>query len=85
MEAAPAASGTGTLKINSIPWSQVYVDNRLIGNTPQTAITLPAGDHRVTLINPDFQIREVLSVHIDPGQTVTRVVRFDTGGAAPNP
>ncbi|MFO0693416.1 MAG: protein kinase [Polyangiales bacterium] len=83
MESAPAASGTGTLKINSIPWSQVYVDNRLIGNTPQTAITLTAGDHRVTLINPDFQIREVLSVHIDPGQTVTRVVRFDTGAAAP--
>lgn len=66
----------GVLKVNSMPWSLVYVDNRLVGNTPQTNIQLTAGTHRVTLINPDFQLREDLSVTIEPGQTATRVVRF---------
>ena len=39
-----------------------HVDGRRIGNTPQTNIPLPAGRHTVTLINPDFNIRERVSV-----------------------
>ena len=71
------ASGPGTLRINSRPWSQVYVDGRLIGNTPQMNISLPAGPHRVTLVNPDFNIRENVSVTITAGEVTTKIVTLN--------
>ncbi len=74
-----AAGQTGKLRINSRPWSQVYVDGRLVGNTPQMNISLPAGPHRVTLVNPDFRVRQTVNVNIAPGQTVTRIVTLNTG------
>lgn len=70
-------TGPGTLRINTRPWSQVYVDGRLIGNTPQMNISLPAGSHRVTLVNPDFNIRQSVSVTIEAGQVTTRVLTLD--------
>lgn len=66
--------GTGTLRINTRPWSQVYVDGRLIGNTPQMNIQLSSGRHRVTLVNPEFDVRHTVSVNIQAGETTTRIV-----------
>jgi eukaryotic-like serine/threonine-protein kinase len=77
---AAAAGGTGTLRINTRPWSQVFVDGRLIGNTPQMNITLPAGRHTVTLVNPEFNIRQTVQVEITAGQTETRVLTLQPGG-----
>jgi serine/threonine protein kinase len=72
---APAASGApGTLRINSRPWAQVFVDGRNIGNTPQMNVSLPAGAHRVMLVNPEFNLRKTLSVNIRPGQVETQIV-----------
>ena len=51
--------------------------HRLIGNTPQMNISLPAGSHRVTLVNPDFNIRQSVSVTIEAGQVTTRVLTLD--------
>lgn len=70
-------TGPGTLRINTRPWSQVYVDGRLIGNTPQMNIPLPAGSHRVTLVNPDYNIRQSVNVTIEAGQVTTRVLTLD--------
>jgi len=72
--------GNGTLRINTRPWSQVFVDGQLIGNTPQMNIPLRAGAHRVTLVNSDFNIRETVSVTITAGQTETRVLTLTPGG-----
>jgi hypothetical protein len=75
-DAAPAArsGGLGTLRVNSRPWSRVIVDGRLIGNTPQMAIPLRAGTHRLKLVNPEFGIDKTLTVDIKPGEITTRVV-----------
>ena len=72
----------GTLLINSTPWSQVIVDGRVIGNTPQMNISLPSGSHRVELVNEQFNVRETLTVQITPGETTRRIVRLQipTGG-----
>jgi serine/threonine-protein kinase len=67
------AGGSGTLRINSRPWSQVFVDGRLIGNTPQMNISLSAGRHQVTLVNPDFNVRHTITVNVVAGETVTRI------------
>jgi eukaryotic-like serine/threonine-protein kinase len=73
--AAPASGGgQGTLRINSRPWSQVVIDGRPIGNTPQMNVALPAGTHRVTLVNPEFNLRRNLTITIKPGQVETQII-----------
>jgi serine/threonine-protein kinase len=75
-KSAPAAvsGGTGTLRVNTRPWSRVVVDGRLIGNTPQMNIPLPPGTHTINLVNPEFGISKSLTVQIKSGETVTRVL-----------
>lgn len=75
-----ASGGAGTLRINTRPWSQVFIDGRLIGNTPQMSISLPAGRHTVTLVNSDFDIRETITIDIAAGETTTRVLTLQPGG-----
>jgi len=77
----PAASGApGTLMVNTTPWSMVTVDGRLIGNTPQRSISLRPGRHVVTLVNPDFNIRQVRRVTIRSGETSRLIVTLTPGG-----
>jgi eukaryotic-like serine/threonine-protein kinase len=70
----------GTLRVNTRPWSQVLVDDRFIGNTPQMNIVLPAGKHKVTFISPTFNIKKDITVRIGTGKTVTKVVTLVPGG-----
>jgi hypothetical protein len=75
--AAPAtggAKGKGTLRVNTRPWSQVSIDGKLIGNTPQMNLQLQAGTHTVVLSNPEFGVTKSLVVTIKPDETVTRVI-----------
>ncbi|MET0389037.1 MAG: PEGA domain-containing protein, partial [Polyangiales bacterium] len=72
-----AASGMGSLRINSRPWSQVYIEGKLVGTTPQRDIPLPAGTHTVHLINPELDMRKTLLVHVAPGESITRVETLD--------
>lgn len=88
IEAAPpmvaeppaATSETGTLRINTKPWTQVSVDGQPIGNTPQLNINLPAGEHTVDLVNPEFNIRSSIKVQIPAGQTITKILDLSAGG-----
>ncbi len=77
---AGSGGGEGTLRVNTRPWSQVFVDGRLIGNTPQMNISLPSGSHRLTLVNSDFNIRETVNVQIRAGQVTTKIVTLTPGG-----
>ena len=57
LEAAPPAAPAappGTLFVNATPWGSVYVDGRLVGNTPQTNLQLPAGTHRLRVVRDGF-------------------------------
>jgi tRNA A-37 threonylcarbamoyl transferase component Bud32 len=72
----PAEEGNGTLRVNTTPWTEVYVDGRLIGNTPQMNISLPAGRHVLLLINREHEIRETMSVVIRAGQTQSIIRRL---------
>lgn len=67
------ANGAALLRINSRPWAQVYVDGRLVGNTPQLALQLPPGEHNVRLVNGIFAMGKVLNVKLRAGERVTRV------------
>jgi hypothetical protein len=78
-ETPTPTGGEGTLRVNTRPWSQVFVDGRLIGNTPQMNIPLPAGSHRLTLVNPDFNIRETVNVQVRAGQVTTQILTLTPG------
>jgi serine/threonine-protein kinase len=72
----PAASGAGTLNMNSIPVSKVVLDGKPLGSTPKVGVSVPAGTHSVTFIHPDLGKKSV-SVQIKSGETKTAAVKFD--------
>lgn len=44
--------GKGRLRVNGVPWANVYVDGRQVGVTPMRALNLYAGKHLVELRHP---------------------------------
>jgi len=74
----PAAAAPGQLQVVVMPWGEVTVDGRLIGQTPLDRITLPAGTHRVRVRHPAHDPWE-RDVVIRPGQTEKVRVDFTAG------
>jgi PEGA domain len=74
-EKAPAATGTGTLNINSIPVSKVILDGKPIGSTPKVGISVPAGSHTVVFIHPE-KGKKSTTVTVKAGETKTAAVKF---------
>jgi hypothetical protein len=69
-QAAGPGSGEGTLKISSKPPCEIVIDGKSTGLvTPQTSIALPAGSHRVTLVNREKDIKKTVSVQISANTT----------------
>jgi hypothetical protein len=75
--AEPRSIGNqGILRINSRPWSQVYVDGRIVGNTPQMNIPLAPGSHKIKLVNPQLGMSKNVKVRIQSGETTTKIVEL---------
>ena len=71
------AGNLGFLRINSKPWTKIFVDGVDTNlNTPQTAYQMSPGMHQIMLFNPEFGIRETFSVHIIAGETQTVIKDF---------
>jgi hypothetical protein len=64
----------GTLRLNTKPWSVVYLDKRKLGITPLMGARLPVGTHRLTLVNGEQGLRKTLNVTIQAGKTTTQWV-----------
>ena len=63
-----AEKGMGELSVQTRPWSRVSIDGKYIKNTPIVRYPLKAGDHTVTLENPQFNIKLDYQVTIIPGE-----------------
>jgi len=73
--AAKAVGGNGVLMISSKPPCEILVDGKPTGlMTPQRALPLPAGKHRITLVNPAQQIKKTLTVEITANAS-TKVIQ----------
>jgi hypothetical protein len=74
---APAADApTGTVVMAVSPWGQIEVNGANAGTTPPLAqLALREGTHTITIRNADFPPHRV-TVHVEPGQTVTLRHRF---------
>jgi hypothetical protein len=71
-EPPPPAAEDGFLTLDTIPWSNVALGNRRLGTTPLIRFRLPAGEHNLTLTNPEQGIRSTYRVVVQPGQTTAR-------------
>jgi serine/threonine-protein kinase len=74
-EKPTAASGNGTLNMNSIPVSKVILDGKPLGSTPKVGQSVSAGSHTVTFIHPDLG-KQTVTVQVKPGETKTAAVKF---------
>jgi serine/threonine-protein kinase len=70
--APPPATGDGYLTLMTSPWTTVTLDGRVLGDTPLVRERLPAGHHRLRLVNEDEGISESYDVDIVAGETTTR-------------
>jgi serine/threonine-protein kinase len=67
---------TGVLRLDTIPWSEVYLGKRKLGITPLMGIKLPSGTHRLTAVNKDLGLKKTFSITIRPDRTTTRQVKI---------
>ena len=78
--ATPAPVQTGTLAVSVQPWARVRLGDRDLGATPVAAVSLPAGEHVLTLVNPEFPPQTV-RVRVAPGErTATTVSLWERVG-----
>jgi serine/threonine-protein kinase len=73
---APAPSPkveSASLDLNAVPWAHVRIDGNDRGDTPLLDVVLPAGQHRVELINEPLGVRRELSIELHPGEHARRV------------
>src|SRR6478609_788338 len=73
--AKPAATGNGTVNLNSIPVSNVLLDGRPMGQTPRMGVSVPPGSHTVVFVNGEHG-RKAKTITVESGKTATVVVRF---------
>ncbi len=69
-------AATGTLRLNSRPTAQIMIGGSSRGYTP-ARLDLPAGTHKITLVNNDQGLRKTVTVTIRAGETTTELVRFE--------
>ncbi len=61
---------TGLLKVQVVPWGQVFLDGKLLGETP-LEVSVPAGKHVLTVRNPQRRTH-VDTIYVEPGKTIER-------------
>ena len=72
----------GTVEaIQAIPWAKVYLGNRLLGDTPLTAVRLPAGEQRLRFVNEPLGVDQVKVIVVRPGDNPKIIVPMTGSGS----
>jgi hypothetical protein len=72
---AESSKGVGTLMVSSKPPCEIVIDGvATVLTTPQRAIKLPAGKHKITLFNLRYKIDKTFEVTIEP-KRATKLIR----------
>jgi hypothetical protein len=66
---------TGELSANAVPWAEVWMNGKKIGETPVAAMVVPLGTHEIVFRNPQFPERHV-TVTVNASTPVTASVDF---------
>ena len=71
----------GTVEaIQAIPWAKVFLGNRLLGETPLTAVRLPAGEQRLRFVNEPLGVDQVKVIVVRPGNNPKIIVPMTGSG-----
>ena len=61
----------GSININAVPWAEVWINGKSVGETPIGNLTLPLGEHEIVFRHPQLgEQRRRATVRLD---SVTRV------------
>ena len=66
---------TGELSANAVPWAEVWMNDKKIGETPVARLEVPLGTHEIVFRNPQFPERRV-TVTVNASNPVTASVDF---------
>jgi hypothetical protein len=66
----------GTLRLDTVPWSTVYVGDKRLGDTPLLGASLPAGRHLIRLVNSEAGIEQTIEVEIQPNEETVKKLRL---------
>ena len=61
----------GRVSVNAVPWAQVSIDGKLVGETPLANLPLPVGEHEIAFRHP--QLGEQIQKVIVKSSALTRV------------
>jgi hypothetical protein len=65
----PEKGGDCTMTINSVPWSEVWIDGKnTTQHTPIVDYKIPCGRHKLAFKRSDMQIDHSESINVKPGQ-----------------
>ncbi len=75
--AAPAGQGSkGKLSLSTNPWTRVSLEGKTLGDTPLIGYSLPAGRHRLRLVNEEKKLDVNIEVEVKAGQVTKKVLRL---------
>ncbi len=66
----------GALTLDTEPWTQVFLGKQLLGETPLVERALPAGSHRLRLINAEEKVDTFIEITIKPRETTVKKLAF---------
>ena len=70
-----AVAGSGTLSLDTVPWTTVFLAGKKLGETPLVNVPVPAGTLELTLVNSEAGIKESYLAKVKAGQATK--VRLD--------
>lgn len=71
-----AAPRRGTLRLDTTPWSTVFLGDRKLGDTPLLGASLPSGRHLLRLVNVEAGIDQTVEVEILPNEETVKKLRL---------
>jgi eukaryotic-like serine/threonine-protein kinase len=57
---------TGTVHVNAVPWAEVWIDGKRVGETPIGNLSIAIGPHELVFRHPELGEKTVLTV-VKPG------------------
>jgi len=70
---------TGLLTINTVPFTDIYLNNKKIGSTPLAKYKLPVGRHKLKLKNKSAMISSSINIRIKKDEELKQVIKFKKG------
>lgn len=58
-ESSISVQPTGELNVNAVPWAEIWMEGKKVGETPVAGLRVPLGTHDIVFKNPQFPERHV--------------------------